>query len=103
MGESDYREFIAGFLRRTVETGDEEVLIGESESRIDQAFLDGISKELGKSGGLKLSNERRPIHGGFILRSGRVETNCALATILRDARERLETEVAAILFGDSGE
>lgn len=103
MEKKDYRDFIAGFLRSTVETGDEEVLIGEKESRIDQAFLDSVSKELGKGGGLKLAGERRPIDGGFILRSGRVETNCALSTILRDARERLETEVAAILFGESGE
>jgi V/A-type H+-transporting ATPase subunit E len=103
MSESDYREFIAGFLMSTVETGDEEVLVGEGESRIDQAFLDSVSKELGRGSGLKLSSERRPIQGGFILRSGRVETNCALATILRDARERLETDVAAILFEDNGE
>jgi V/A-type H+-transporting ATPase subunit E len=103
MGEREYRELIASFLGGTVETGDEEVLIGENEGRIDQAFLDTVSKTLRKGSGLKLSAERRPIDGGFILRSGRVETNCALATILRDARERLETEVAAILFGDSGE
>jgi len=103
MNKSDYREFIAGFLKNTVETGEEEVLIGESEKRIDQAFLDSVSKRLGKGIGLKLSSERRPIDGGFILRSGRVETNCALATILRDARERLEIDVAAILFEDEAQ
>ncbi len=31
--------------------------------------------------------------------AGTVETNCTLDTILRDARERVETDVAAILFG----
>ncbi len=103
MDQSEYRKFITGFLKSTVESGDEEVLIGETETRIDQAYLDSVSKEAGWSGGLKLSKERRPIAGGFILRSGRVETNCALETILRDAREKLETEVAAILFGGSGE
>ena len=70
------------------------------EERIDQAFLDGVSAKLGKGNGLKLSAERRRIRGGFILRSGRIETNCALETIVRDARERLETEVAAELFGE---
>ena len=103
MDEAEYRRFISGLLKRTVESGDEEVLIGESETRIDQAFLDSVSKDEGWSGGLKLSEERRPIEGGFVLRSGRVETNCALGTILRDAREVLETEVAAILFGDGTE
>jgi V/A-type H+-transporting ATPase subunit E len=86
-----------------VESGDEEVLIGEGEKRIDQAFLDSVSKEIGKGEGLKLADERRPIQGGFVLRSGRVETNCALKTVLREAREQLETDVAAILFGGDGE
>jgi V/A-type H+-transporting ATPase subunit E len=102
MDQGEYRKFITGFLKSTVESGDEEVLIGETETRIDQVFLDSVSKEAGW-GGLKLSSERRPIRGGFILRSGRVQTNCALETILRDAREKLETEVAAILFGGGGE
>jgi V/A-type H+-transporting ATPase subunit E len=99
MDAKEYHGFIARLLERTVETGDEEVLIGVGEKRIDQAFLDSVSKKLGKGKGLKLSSERRQIDGGFILKNGRVETNCALSTVLRDARERLETEVAAILFG----
>ena len=103
MDQAEYRRFIAGFLRSTVESGEEEVLVGEAEKRIDQAFLDSVSKDAGWGGGLKLSSERRAISGGFILRSGRVETNCALETILRDAREKLETDVAATLFGDDGE
>ena len=103
MDQAEYRRFITGFLKSTVESGEEEVLVGEAEMRIDQAFLDSVSKGAGWGGGLKLSSERRAISGGFILRSGRVETNCALETILRDAREKLETDVAAILFGDDGE
>ena len=103
MEQGEYREFIMRLLKDTVESGDEEVVIGKQESRLDQAFLNSVSKELGLGGGLKLASERRTMSAGFILRSGRVETNCALSTILRDAREKLETEVAAILFGSSGE
>lgn len=102
MPADEYGRFIKGFLRRTVETGDEEVIVGEGERRIDQKLLDEVSSELGKPGGLKLSSERRAIGGGFILRRGKTETNCALDTILRDARERLETDVAGILFGREG-
>ncbi len=100
MDKAEYRVLVSKLLADTVESGDEEVLIGEREDRIDQAVLDEFSKKFGKGGGLKLSSERRPIDGGFVLRSGRVETNCALETIMRDARERLETEVASILFGE---
>jgi V/A-type H+/Na+-transporting ATPase subunit E len=98
MPKDKYRAFIEGLLEESVESGDEEVLIGEGEERIDQSFLDEVSKRLKKGKGLKLSDERRPIRAGFVLRSGRVETNCALSTILRGARERVETEVAAALF-----
>ena len=100
MDKLEYRALVSKLLADAVESGDEEVLIGENEDRIDQAFLDEFSKKFGKGGGLKLSAERRPIDGGFVLRSGRVDTNCALATIMRDAREKLETEVAGILFGE---
>ena len=93
MPAEEYRSLVRTFLKRTVESGDEEVILAEGESRIDQAFLDGVSREIGKPGALKLSGERRPITAGFVLRRGRTETNCALDTILRDARERLETEV----------
>ncbi|MBN2565082.1 MAG: V-type ATP synthase subunit E [Candidatus Eisenbacteria bacterium] len=102
LSRDEYRTFIGGLLEEYVESGDEEVLIGEGETRIDQPFLDSVGAKIGRGKGLRLSDERRRIRGGFILRSGRVETNCVLETILRDAREKLETEIASVLFGDGG-
>lgn len=103
MGRDDYRRLIGNFLKDSVEAGDQEVILDEGEARLDQAFLDEATRSLGLPGQLRLSNERRKIGGGFILRSGKTETNCALDTILRDARERLEADVAAILFGAESE
>lgn len=100
MDAGEYRKLMRGFLEANADTGNEEVIIDANESRIDQAFLDEVSRSLGRGSGLKLSSERRPIGGGFFLREGNVETNCTLDTILRDARERVETDVAAILFGE---
>jgi len=94
-----YRQFIKSALLSSVETGDEEVVIGEDESRIDQAFLDDVSRAIGGGAKLVLSSERRRIDGGFILKRGKTETNSTLATIIRAAREEYESEVAAILFG----
>lgn len=102
MGPDDYRRLISAFLRDAREAGDVEVIIDTNETRIDQDFLDEVARELKGGGRLTLSSERRDIGGGFILRSGRTETNCTLETILRDARERMETEVASILFGSGG-
>jgi V/A-type H+-transporting ATPase subunit E len=99
MGRDDYRKLIRAFLEDTREAGDVEVIVDVNETRIDQDYLDQVARELGGDGRLRLSSERREIGGGFVLRSGRTETNCTLETILRDAREKLETEVASILFG----
>ena len=52
----------------------------------------------GKPGKLTLGSETRPIPGGFILSCGDVELNCAFDTLVRLQREKLEKEVAAILF-----
>jgi len=100
MDAGEYRKLMRAFLEANADTGNEEVIIDANESRIDQGFLDEVSRSLGRGSGLKLASERRPIGGGFFLREGNVETNCTLDTILRDARERVETDVAAILFGE---
>jgi V/A-type H+-transporting ATPase subunit E len=102
MGRDDYQRLIASFLKETIEPGDAEIVVDLDETRIDQAFLDRVAGEMGGCT-LRLSEERRAIGGGFIMKSGRTETNCTLDTILRDARERLESRVAETLFGVGGD
>jgi hypothetical protein len=92
---------MAAFMKSVASAGEYEVLIDPDDDRIDQSFLDRVAKDV-PGLKLRLSDDRRPIGGGFVMRSGRTETNCALDTILRDSREKLETDVAASLFG-SGE
>ena len=47
---------------------------------------------------LTLSQETREIKGGFIMVDGDVEINCAFETLVRLQREKLEKEVANVLF-----
>lgn len=54
--------------------------------------------KLSGTAALTLSQETRPMEGGFILVDGDVEVNCAFETLVRLQRENLETEVAAVLF-----
>ncbi len=98
MGRDEYQRLMETFFAHVSEPGKCEVILDPAEDRIDQAFLDRMSKSVDGCE-LKLSDERRPMGGGFILKSGRTETNCTLDTILSDARERLETDVAEVLFG----
>ena len=51
------------------------------------------------TGMLTLSEETRNIRGGFIMVDGDVEINCAFETLVRLQREKLEKDVAQVLFG----
>lgn len=50
------------------------------------------------TGMLTLSERTAPIRGGFIMVDGDVEINCAFETLVRLQREKLEKEVANVLF-----
>ena len=50
---------------------------------------------------LTVSEETRPIRGGFILKNGRIEVNCAFETMIRVERERTAGAVAKLLFLDA--
>ena len=55
---------------------------------------------MGKSGGkLTLSGETAPIQGGFILKDGNVEVNCAFDTLVRLQKAETAGQVAQRLFG----
>ena len=66
------------------------------------AFLDKViqttAAKVTGTGMLTLSEQTRPIQGGFVLSDGEVEVNCTFETLVRVQREKLEKEVADILF-----
>ena len=47
---------------------------------------------------LTVSEETRPMDGGFILRDGRIEVNCTFDTPIRLRRDELAGQVAKVLF-----
>lgn len=74
--------------------------------------LDAVVEKVGKAvaaataaakgaAALTLSPETRPIRGGFILREGKVEVNCAFETLVRLQRTEMAGQVAKALFGES--
>ena len=50
------------------------------------------------TGQLTLSEQTRPMRGGFIMVDEDVEINCTFETLVRMQREKLEREVANVLF-----
>ncbi len=58
----------------------------------------GASALLNGTAMLTLSEETRPMDGGFILSDGAVEVNCTFDTLIRLQRGALAGEVAKVLF-----
>lgn len=82
------------------------------EVKTGKGKLDAIVEKVGKAvtaataaakgaAALALSPETRPIRGGFILREGKVEVNCAFETLVRLQRTEMAGQVAKALFGES--
>ncbi len=99
--DEQYRAMITKLMLDSVQTGHEEVIIDVNEKRIDQQFISKVNQQLASKGkgNLKLSSERRPIGGGFILRKGKIQDNASLKVLLGRARSKLEIELAKGLFG----
>lgn len=98
--DKEYRMFMTKLMLGAVETGDEEVIIDNNETRIDQEFIKHINSRLepGCRGNLRLASEKQNLGGGFILRRGRIKNNVSLWVLLAQARKALEIELAKQLF-----
>lgn len=91
-----YLAFMEKLLDQAVSSGDEELLVAAGEKRIDQAWLDKYNASRGKK--LTLSAEKADIKGGFVLRKGRISTNCSLETLIHWLKDELESDVVKRLF-----
>ena len=98
--DEDYCKLMAKLMLEAVETGDEEVIIDNSETRIDQKFIKNVNRELGPGykGNLRLADERQNLGAGFVLRRGRIKNNASLDVLLAQARKELEIKLAKELF-----
>jgi len=95
--DKEYRALMARLMTDAVETGDEEVVIGKDEKRIDASLITEVNGKL-KKGNLKLAKDKHDMPGGFILRRGKIKTNVSPAVLLGQARNDLVIELAKTLF-----
>ncbi len=75
----------------------DEVTESKAGALLDKVVA-GASALLSGTGMLTLSEETRPMSGGFILSDGAVEVNCTFDTLIRLQRGALAGEVANVLF-----
>ncbi len=73
-----------------------EVMFGKKDQSRAAGLVEKMNRQTGAQ--LQLAQQTAPIPGGFILRQGQVEINCALDAIVRSLAEQTAKDVAAILF-----
>jgi V/A-type H+-transporting ATPase subunit E len=107
--DDKYRKLLMSLLVKNVERGDEIVVVSERDAvRLGADFVEEANKEIertkspsgkGRKGHLKILTQKAETGGGFILRSGRLEINFTFPAMLKAVRDRIETDVAGVLFG----
>jgi len=100
LSDEDYRKLCSKLMLEAAETGDEEIIVDNNETRIDQEFIKQINRQLGPGykGNLRLADERQNLGGGFVLRRGKIKNNVSFEVLLAQARKELEIELAKELF-----
>lgn len=100
MPDTEYKALIAQLVLASAGDADEEIVFGKDDPhKPDKAFVGELNKKLsGRAGRLTLGAPSPDFTGGFILRRGGRETNCTMDAVLKSLRERIEPEVASLLF-----
>ena len=102
LSDSEYENLIASLMIKAVESGDEQVIVGAREERIDHSLIKQINRKLGPGykGNLSLSGERANIGAGFILKRGKIQVNVSIDVLLTEARDKFEMELIEELFAE---
>lgn len=98
--KEEYREFFVRLFEKAVETGKEEVILGEREKLLNGDFIQELNKRKGWN--LRLSKQRGGFKRGVILSQGDVEVNLSIDAIVRDVKEKWEDRVVKKLFSGEG-
>ena len=79
-----------------------ELNLGDSRvSELLNKVATGVSAFAQGTAMLSLSQQCRPIRGGFILADGNVEVNCTFETLVRLQKQQIAGEVAKLLFPEA--
>jgi V/A-type H+/Na+-transporting ATPase subunit E len=99
--DEQYLALMKALMSRAIETGDEEVIVGKTEKRINEDFIKKVNRDLGTGfkGNLRLGTQRADFGGGFLLSRGRVQVNVSTDVLIGQARERMEMKLADEMFG----
>lgn len=96
--DAEYVAMLVKLALPAVVTGREQMIFSQKDrTRVGKAVVTAVNEAL-PNGSLTLSEQTRPMRGGFILSDGDVEVNCAFETLVRLQRSEISGDVAKALF-----
>lgn len=94
MPADEYKKFFAKKVASTAENGDE-VILRQGEKKLDAAWLNEVNKQTGFT--LKLS-QSFSAEAGVILRGQKYDKNLTHSVLIKESREKTESEIIKRLF-----
>ena len=102
LGEEDYLDLVKGMILRGAISGNEEIIVPKEQTNLfGEAFLDDLNGENKLGKGFKLAKEPGDFTWGVVLRERKRIVDLTLGVLVEQLRERIEPEIAPMLFSDS--
>ncbi|MCK4350041.1 MAG: hypothetical protein KAX13_04245 [Candidatus Krumholzibacteria bacterium] len=98
----EYLELMKMMIQRRATSFKEEIVVPEDQREIfGKEFLDSLNKTAGrKKGAISISDEPGDFSWGVILREGKRSVDLTLDVLIAQLRDRIEPDIAAVLFVD---
>lgn len=97
--QADYVALLADLAVKAKTTGREKLIFSQTDrTRVGKAVVLAANEKLGADGQFTLSEQSRPMDGGFILSDGTIEVNCTFDSLIRLQRSALAGQVSKVLF-----
>jgi V/A-type H+-transporting ATPase subunit E len=102
LGEEDYLDLMKEMILRGAISGNEEIVVAKQQRNLyGDDFLDALNRENKLGKGFKLAKDSGDFPWGVVLREGARIVDLTLGVLVEQLRERIESEIAPMLFSDS--
>lgn len=102
LSQEEYRNTLSEMIIKLSPKGDEEIIVSNKDKqKLGHEFIKTVNVKLENikiNGEIKYSAENREFGGGFILKSGNIESNNSFNSIIRMKYNEIEAEIIRVLF-----
>lgn len=98
--EQEYFSLLLKMAAKYAEQGEGTLLLNQTDrARVPADFSKKLAGVLPAGASITVSEETRPVDGGFVLKYGEIEENCSFRAMFDTRRDELADRIVPILFG----